>query len=132
MKKTRFLLCIAVLLSVQAVSAQKPAKLTVEFSFKGIVEGYDHNNYCEVWIDGVKAGESSRQSESRPNSVTVLTTRGKHTVEIKNFAEYEGAWEEHLIENDYSIDCYYNAEIIIKKKKKIILLFDIDSGTIVK
>ncbi|MFN0275807.1 MAG: hypothetical protein ACKVPJ_08690 [Chitinophagales bacterium] len=132
MKSLRFFLFLTTLLSIHAVYAQKPATLTVSYEFSNIVEGYDHNTYCEVWIDGVKAGESSRGLESKPNSFTIQTTRGIHNVEIKNFAEYQGTWEEHLVANEYSIDCYYSQSMNLKKKNKLKLLFDIDKGTIVK
>lgn len=132
MKKIQSLLFIASILLVQFASAQAPAKLTVYFSFTGIEEGYDHLNYSEVWIDGVKAGESSKQKESKPNKFTVTTTQGQHQVEVKNFAQYEGVWEEHTIANNYSIDCSYSQLTTLKKKNKLKLLFDIDAGTIVK
>lgn len=131
--KTIVLLFISIFTTTILFAAPpKNGKVTVKWSFKGIVEGYDHQNKIAVFVDGEKVGESSQQLESKPNSYSVSVPVGKHSIKIMDYAYYEGKWEEHTIENTYSIDCSYESDIKVKKKTSITLLFDIDSGTTAK
>ncbi|MBC8045362.1 MAG: hypothetical protein H7Y00_01060 [Fimbriimonadaceae bacterium] len=132
--KKHILVLIAAIAITATTFAQSnaSASIKVSFAFKGIEDGYDHTNYCAVFIDGVKVGESSKQVESKKNSFKVKTTQGEHDVKIINYTEYQGNWEEHTIENTYSIDCMYAETMKLKKKNKIGLLFDLDSGIEVK
>lgn len=127
MKIKTLLLILAATFTTSLVSA-KP-KLTVKWSFLNIVEGYDHDTKCTVFIDGKEVITSSVTKESQPNSITIKVSKGNHDVKVINYASYEGKWEEHTIEHDYSIDCTYENKISIKKKTEITLLFDIDTGT---
>ncbi len=134
MKKSISILIMCFLISVSGhtVMAQesKPVKLSVSYTFKGIVEGYDHQNKIEVYIDGTLAGTSEVKKESEKNSVTITTSKGKHEVKVINYAFYEGNWEEHTIANNYSQDCIYTEMMNLhKKSNKLVLLFDIDNGT---
>ena len=110
----------------------KQGSLTFKFSVINIVEGYDHDSKLVVFEDGKKIGESSEQKESKSNSVTVRLSKGSHNIRAVLTSKYEGNWEEHTISNDYSIDCLFEDEVVIKKKKMITLVFDIDKGTIIK
>jgi hypothetical protein len=105
--------------------AQKTAIITVNTSFKGVLEGYDHINKTMVYLDGKLAGETSEQVQSKPNTCSISIERGTHTIRIINMANYEGNWEEHTITNEYSIDALYEAEIKLKKELIINLVFDI-------
>lgn len=134
MKKTiRICASILLILAFSSIQAQD-AKLTVKYSFTGIEEGYDHTTKTKVFIDGTELCSGEEHKQSKPNSFVCQVTPGTHNVRIMNYAYYEGTWEEHTIENNYSIDCLFEKEMDFKKKKKytIELLFDIDSGTIVK
>ena len=51
---------------------------------------------------------------------------GYHELRIVNWALCEGTWEEHTIENEYSIDATYEEGHTFKK---LYLAFDIDNGT---
>lgn len=130
MKKLLFIFSILFLSSGAAIHAQ--STLTVKWSFVGIVEGYDHDNKCIVWLNGDNVGESDVTKESEPNSITINVARGKFNLEVINYALYEGEWEKHLIENDYSIDCNYVSKKKVKLGKEpvtLTLTFDINSGT---
>jgi hypothetical protein len=107
----------------------KEGTLTISWVFCNIVEGYDHDTKCIVFIDGKQVGESSVSKESQKNSITVTASAGSHTVRVVNYALYEGQWEEHTVANEYSIDCLYDNTMNIKPKSMLSLLFDIDSGT---
>lgn len=107
----------------------KEGKLTVSWVFCNIVEGYDHDTKCEVYIDGNLVSTSSTSKESQKNSITVNASPGKHSVKVVNYALYEGNWEEHTIANGYSIDCSYDNSMSIGPKSMLSLVFDIDSGT---
>lgn len=113
--------------------AQKKGVITVNTSFTGIQEGYDHLNKTMVYVDGNLAGETSEQIQSKSNSCSISVTRGKHDIRVVNMANYEGAWEEHTIQNEYSLDALYEGEIKLKKGLTINLVFDItDEKTIAK
>ena len=84
----------------------------------------------QVWVDGSLYGESGEAKESAGGFVTVNIPYGEHTLRIINLAQYEGEWEEHTIENLYSIDCLWEGSHTFKKKKEnFYLLFDIDDIT---
>lgn len=115
--------------SFTAIPSEKDVKITVKYSFKGIEEGYDHDTRTEVYIDDELKGTSTVKKESQANSVSVSTSKGKHTIRIVNQALYDGVWEDHTIANNYSIDCLYEADITVKKSLTIQLLFDLDGQT---
>jgi len=125
MKKLLLLTLFAGLLT-GALQAQKKGVITVNTSFAGIIEGYDHINKTQLYIDGNLAGESSQGLESVPNSFSVTLLQGTHNLRIVNLALYEGSWEEHTKNGGYSLDALYEKEIKLKKKMKIDLVFDID------
>ncbi|NVO21142.1 MAG: hypothetical protein HXX13_15675 [Bacteroidetes bacterium] len=125
--KTKLTLAVSVfLLLIGSLAAQKMGKITVSTSFKGIIEGYDHINKTQLYIDGALAGESPESPESKPITFSADVPRGKHQVYVINLASYEGKWEEHTKDNNYSIDASYRGEIKLKKKVDINLVFDID------
>lgn len=112
------------------VSAGK-IKITFKYKFTHIVSGYDHNSRMKVYIDGNLAGTSKESLESKANKLTVSTTKGYHTLRAVMETEYQGNWEEHIISNEYSIDCLYEIAMDFAKNLNLNLTFDIDSGTIV-
>jgi hypothetical protein len=125
----KYLLFLALTLIVSLGYSQK-TKLTVNFSFSHIVEGYDHNTKTEVLIDGVSVGVSPVVPESKGGSFSVKFRAGQHDIEVINYAEYEGEWEVHSIENNYSIDARFAENRVFKKgKSSLNLEFDLDAGT---
>jgi hypothetical protein len=126
MKNRISILLILLVISTTAALAQKSGKLTIKTKYTGIVEGYDHTNKTQLYVDGRLVGESNQGLESVPSDFTVSLPRGKHTIRIINLALYEGNWEEHTKENNYSIDALYESEINLKKKMTIDLTFDIE------
>jgi len=129
MKKSILLLAFFVGALTLSSAAQKKGTITVNASYKGIVDGYDHINKTMVYIDGELAGETSELVQSKPNSCTVSVPRGSHSIRVVNMAYYEGDWEEHTIANEYSLDALYEGSIELKKKLTIDLVFDIDKET---
>jgi hypothetical protein len=133
-----FVLVIALLTTYgfknASVSAKaKDVKFTVNYTFTGIEEGYDHDSKTELYINDKLVATSSVKKESEKNSVSTVLPKGTYKVRVVNYAYYEGTWEEHTIANNYSIDCLYESTIDMKKKKNTLnLLFDINSGTQVK
>ena len=125
MKKTFLLLTLIISLFTLNVFAQKNGTITVNAKYTGTLDGYDHINKTLVFVDGNLVGETSEQVQSKPNSCSVSVARGKHDIRIVNMANYEGEWEEHTIENEYSLDAFYEGEINLKKKLTINLEFDI-------
>ncbi len=115
------------------VTGIKPVKgsevpLTVTWIYKNVEEGFDHENRTVVYIDGKVAGTSSTYRESEKGTMTVMVPKGQHEVVIENYAFYEGQWELHSIENNYSVDAFYSLNMnFAKKKRSVDLVFDIDT-----
>jgi len=126
MKKTILLLSLIISMISITAYAQKTGTITVKTSYTGILEGYDHINKTMVYVDGNLVGETPELVQSKPNSVAVTVSRGKHDIRVINMAYYEGTWEEHTIANEYSLDALYEGAINLKKKLTISLVFDID------
>lgn len=126
MKQTISILLLILAFGVSATVAQKTGKLTIKTRYVGIVEGYDHINKTQLYVNGKLAGESNQGLESVPTEFTVNIPRGTHSIRIINLALYEGNWEEHTKDNNYSLDALYESTLEIKKKKSIDLTFDIE------
>lgn len=131
MKKSLLTIGIFLLISSTNLLSAQNAKLTVKYSFKGLVEGYDHTAKTTIFLNGEELCTSDEHKESKPMKFTCEVAPGTYTVRIVNYAYYENIWEEHTIENNYSIDAVYEKEMTFKKKKKytLALLFDIVNGT---
>lgn len=127
----RILLLLAIVaLPLVSISAKKPSKLIIDVKFENIEVGYDHLCKTKVFVDGELVATSSEKLQSKPNKITVNVPPGEHTVRVVNYALYEGNWEEHTIENNYSIDCLHEFNHhFLKRKYKLKLVFDIDDKT---
>lgn len=125
MRKRLLLITFVISLFTISTFAQKTGTITVNTSYTGVVDGYDHINKTMVYVDGLLAGETSEQVQSKPNSCIISVSRGKHNIRIINMANYDGNWEEHTLTNNYSIDAVYESEIKLKKDMVITLVFDI-------
>ncbi|MBK7211819.1 MAG: hypothetical protein IPH88_00675 [Bacteroidales bacterium] len=126
MKKTAIIVGILLCFALVPAIAQKTGKITVKSQFKGIVEGYDHTCKTQLFVDGRLVASSEEGLESKPSSFSAVVPRGRHDIKIVNYAFYEGNWEEHTKENNYSIDASYEGSVNLKKKLTITLVFDID------
>lgn len=123
------LLGVAIFLAVAVGAVAQNASLTVYFTYINVEEGYNHDCKTQVYIDGTLAGESAVVKEDKGGVVKVNVPRGKHSLRVVNLSLYEGNWEEHTVDNDYSIDAIHEEDHVFKKPEKLYLLFDIDSGT---
>ena len=100
---------------------------TVQWNFINVIDGYDHDNKIQVFIDGKLQAESEVFKQTKVGKVSMTVTPGSHQIRIVDLALYEGKWEEHSIENDYSIDANYEAEHNFKKKSNTLkIVWDID------
>lgn len=106
--------------------------LVVQWSFANIQDGYDHDNRMDVYVDGAKLAESEVAAQSAGGRLVVTVPPGEHEVRVVSMALYEGNWEEHTVANDYSIDCEWSDTVSGGEKEKVRLVFDIDSGTLVR
>ncbi len=121
------LLIFALLLTFVGFS-QKPCKVTLNYQYLNIEEGYDHLTKTQIYIDGTMIIESPEHYESQKTTVEFEIPGGSHEISIVNLAYYEGTWEEHTVENNYSIDAVVKEVIKFKKKVKIDIIFDLDSS----
>ena len=70
-------------------------------------DGYDHESKTAVFIDGQEIGISPVTKETKTGSFMVNVPTETHSLKIVNCAMYNKDWEEHSIENNYSIDTIY-------------------------
>ncbi len=119
------LLLLALFVSLFSFSGET-VNLKISYSFSHIEVGYDHPTKCRVYIDGNMVLESAEHKESEPQSFSIKVAKGKHTVRIVIYNYYEGVWEEHNVENNYSTNASYERELMVKKKSAIALEFDLD------
>jgi hypothetical protein len=126
------LMMFILLFGTSATMAQKSRTVTVQYSFANTAKGFDHLTRVVVYVDHQKLTTSKSQKQSMPGKVTFDLPEGEHHILIVAEAFYEGRWEERTVENNYSIDCLYSNTLQIKKNRKIVLVFDLDQGTIVK
>jgi hypothetical protein len=125
MKKS--MLIFALLMSFVGFS-QKPSNVTLVYQYLNIEEGYDHLTKTQIWIDGTMILESPEHYESQKTTVQFEIPGGSHEISIVNLAYYEGTWEEHTVENNYSIDAVVKRVIKFKKKVRIDIIFDLDQS----
>lgn len=135
--KTCFRISLLLVLSLGlygAATAQSMGKLTLSIRFDNVEDGYDHQTQTKVWIDDELVAETSVKPQTSPQKLNIkVPLSGKHHLHIMNYALYEGNWEEHTIENNYSVDCMYEKEDVkFKKKGTLELTFDLDSETKVR
>ncbi len=125
------LLTIMVLIMMPIISlqAQKAISLKISWKFEGIEEGYDHLSMTRVFVDGNQVAVSKEMLQSKPGKMKVTVPAGMHRVLIVNYAKYEGLWEEHTIENNYSIDCLWELNQNFTKSMQVKLVFDLNSAT---
>jgi hypothetical protein len=124
MKNLLFILFVAL---SSMTFAQKAGKLMVKYSFTNIQEGYDHDTKTEIYVDGELVGESKQHKESKPATIVASVPQGSHEVKIVNYTYYQGKWEIRSIENDYSTEGTIVKTVMIKKKKLITIVFDLNN-----
>lgn len=129
--KLLFFLLLAASISIHwspAVDAAKESKLSITYKVINIEEGYDHMAKLTVYVDDEEVGSSKEQVQSKGGSFTTTVSKGKHDIKAVLMAKYEGVWEEHTIENDYSYDCVVETSANFGKSRKMSITFDLDSG----
>lgn len=129
MKKILFLtlFCFSVFLFSQQHN------LKFEWIYTNVEKGYDHENKSELFINGVLVKTSSSTKQTEWNSISYQLPRGIHHIKLVNYAFYEGKWEEHLIENDYSIDSIFEVNLEVTKATNRVfrLKFDLDKEMVI-
>ena len=116
-------------MQAQAKKGSNESTLVIKYSFKGIEEGYDHNSKAVISIDGEEVYTSRVHKESSSQTVTLKVPMGKFDLNLMMWAEYEGQWEEHSIDNNYSFDCAVDETFRASKKKHTLtIVFDLDKG----
>ena len=119
-------LFIIFFLLIGSVAFAQKGKLTVNYNFINIEDGYDHVNKMEVYIDDQLVATSSEKLESVPNSINTKVKPGNHKVKIVNYSMYEGKFEVRSVANDYTTEGTIEREITLKKKNTINITFNLD------
>lgn len=128
MKKLIYLALAAFALSSFAPASAGKSTLLIKWEFKNVNEGYDHQNKMIVYVDGEKVGESTVTKQTTSNSMKVKAEKGNHKIRLENWALYEGTWELHSVENNYSHDFFWEEQVKLKKKMTFSVVFDINDG----
>ncbi|WP_300666213.1 hypothetical protein [Fluviicola sp.] len=101
--------------------------LSVNWKFVNIEAGYDHPSKMRVFVDDVELGVSPESTESKGGVFTVKVPKGGHRVRIVNQSLFEGAWQDHTIVNNYSVEAVYEKALNIKKALKVVLVIDLNN-----
>ncbi|MBX7226643.1 MAG: hypothetical protein K1X55_11465 [Chitinophagales bacterium] len=132
MKKWLLMLFMFGMFGMQAQAKKgggSESTIVIKYSFKGIEDGYDHNSKAVISIDGEEVYTSRVHKESSPQTITLKVPMGKFDFNLMMWAEYEGNWEEHSIDNNYSFDCAVDETFKASKKKHTLtIIFDLDEG----
>ena len=128
----KFLLVCLLMAFAFAADAQKKSKnnLTLEWKYINVIDGYYHDSMSKIYLNGELVGESSVTKNSELNSCSIKVPKGDHVIKLSNYSKYNGNWEEVLIDNNYSLDAFYETILTFKKKKdkkRITIVFDIDT-----
>lgn len=121
----KLLLTALFIIGTYTVTAQQ-CKLTLEISYTGLEQGYNHVTKDEIYIAGVLVKTTDERRSSESMKLKIKIPRGSQRIEIVNWTLYKGTWEKTALENDYSIDGIYAGEHIFGKKAKITVLYDLD------
>lgn len=111
-------------------SKEKTIKLTVVYEFKGIEVGFDHLSIGKLLIDGAHAYETAPHLQSEKQQFTVDVPKGLREIKLDLYAQWEGQYELHSIDNGYSVDCIVETSHEFKKKAvRLNVVFDLDDDT---
>ncbi|XOV68040.1 MAG: hypothetical protein ACFHU9_02480 [Fluviicola sp.] len=119
-----FTLLTLLLLSFGSLAQKGKVQFTSEF--KNITQGYDHTCKEKIFINGELIFTSKEHPESEILKAKVKLPRGTHNVRIENWTRYKGNWELTAIDDDYSIDGFYEDELTIGKKNELHIVYDLD------
>ncbi len=128
MKKLVLITC---LLMITLTGFSQSTKFTVYVKFINVEEGYDHETRTTVFIDDQEVGTSAVTAQTKTGSFSVDVPTGNHSLKIVNYALYNGTWEEHTIENEYSFDLIHEEDHNFKKPEKFYILVDLDENMLV-
>ena len=97
-------------------------------TFLHINEGYDHVTKDKIFVNGELVHTTAEHKESEVHTETFKLPRGTQNVRIENWTLYEGTWELTSVENNYSVDGFYEAELELGKKNTIDVTHDLDNS----
>jgi hypothetical protein len=108
--------------------AGDPKPTRISWRFENVVEGFDHTHQMMIAADGATLASSESGPETVPGSMIVAVPKGTQTLQIVSMALYGDVWEEHTVDNDYSVDCVWELDVSGRHPKKVDLVCDIDDG----
>lgn len=121
--KSIILLCFLLIGTLQLFSQNT---IQLKWKFINVEEGYDHNNKVQVYVDNELTATSGSFRESEVSSCSFDVSSGSHEIKMVWLAYYEGTWEEHTVENNYSIDCIYSFTKSFSKSDNVGIIWDLD------
>lgn len=129
MKKLLILLLVfGLFINQSEAKKSKNATLEISYIFKNIIDGYDHKTKAIININGEQVLETPANLQSKKQTYTINIPKGSYDFYLMMWALYEGQWEEHTKDNNYSIDCFIDTKFkTTKSKHKLDIVFDIDT-----
>jgi hypothetical protein len=122
--KTLFLVLLTGFITLTC--GAKNLHFTIRWKFSNIVEGYDHGNKIQVYIDDNLTGESQEVKESEFGEFSCSVSKGNHQIRIVNWTHYGEQWEEHTLANEYSIDAMLEDEHAFSRSVTLQIVWDLD------
>lgn len=119
-------LLLPLLVCTMQVWAGKTAPLTINWTFRNVVEGFDYDFKLLVYVDGQLSGETPVFKQSSLAHYELDVPKGEHEIFIQGYAMYDGNWDVHTIANNYSIDAQHKQKLNITKKTSMEVIFDLD------
>jgi hypothetical protein len=101
--------------------------MNISWRFINVEKGYDHPSRMLVFVDDVEVGTSPQTVESSGGTFGVKIPKGQHRIRIVNQSFVKGAWQNHTIVNNYSVEAVYEKFVAVKKALKVTLVIDLNN-----
>ena len=100
--------------------------MEIDWRFTNVESGYNHISRIQVFVDDVEYGTSEKSVENMGGKFLLKIPRGMHRIRIVNQSFIDGAWQDHTIVNNYSVEAVYEKSIDVKKSVRVTLVIDLN------
>jgi hypothetical protein len=104
----------------------KDKTVFIEWTFQGVLEGFNHLNRIQIFVDGIALPPSQEVFQSDLGNYVLRVSKGIHQIKLINEAYCKGKWQEHTFNNEFSIDARCEFELNPLNLSKIQVVFDLD------
>lgn len=100
--------------------------MEINWRFTNVESGYNHVSRMQVFVDDLEYGTSEQSVESIGGVFVLKVPKGMHRIRIVNQSFIDGAWQDHTIVNNYSVEAVYEKPVEVKKAIRVTLLIDLN------